>query len=214
MALPTAGIQPKHLRASYLAPQEMLLRETRATKLYFFPGPIVALLIVAFLDYSAWSARDPGSGPSVPWITHALSTLPTVSGTPVVDYVFDLLLLLTVIVLLLLLVRYLRWITTVYAVTTSRVIIQRGIVSRDFLEIPVDQVRGVDVHQTPGERILGYGTITISSEGGKTVGNEAWKGIPKPFQFQRLVEGASQNIRSGPPTAASVSTMLRPPGST
>ena len=95
-----------------------------------------------------------------------------------------------------LLVRYFRWIRTVYAVTSRRVIVQKGILGRDFDEIPVLQVRGVDVHQSFFQRVLGYGTVRVSSEGGSRLGNEDWVGIPKPFRFQKLIENAAQN--SGP----------------
>ncbi len=104
---------------------------------------------------------------------------------------FALLLLLG---LLRLVVRYLRWIRTVYAVTSHRVIVQTGILGKDFHEIPVTQVRGVDVKQSFLQRILGYGTVRVSSEGGTTLGNEDWKGIPKPFRFQKMIEDASQGV--------------------
>jgi len=100
--------------------------------------------------------------------------------------------------LLWLVIRYFRWITTVYAVTSRRVIIQRGILGKDFDEIPVGQVRGVDVHQTFGQRLLGYGTVRVSSEGGNRLGNEDWKGIPKPFRFQKLIENATAAQQTSP----------------
>ncbi|MCI4358664.1 MAG: PH domain-containing protein [Thermoplasmata archaeon] len=212
-----AGVPPRYLRASYLAPQEAMLKETRATKLYYFPGPVAALILLFGLDYTAETVRD-GTLPPVPGLTARLASLPTLGGYSPGTYLLVLFLLLTIFALLWLMVRYLRWITTVYAVTTSRVIIQRGILSRDFDEIPVGQVRGVDVHQTVFQRILGYGTVRVSSEGGRSIGNEDWRGIPKPFQFQRLVEGATQNLRLtpnfGPPTPPppAPSTYIRPPG--
>ncbi|HEV2167147.1 MAG TPA: PH domain-containing protein [Thermoplasmata archaeon] len=212
------GATPRYLRASYLAPQESLLEETRATKLYYFPGPVVVLLIVLALDYCAESVRSPGSVPAVPGVTDALSKFPTIAGYAPGTYLLVLFLLLTILGLLWLLVRYLRWITTVYAVTTSRVIVQRGILSRDLDEIPVTQVRGVDVRQSVIQRLLGYGTIRLSSEGGRSIGNEDWLGIPKPFKFQRLVEGATQNLRAPPvwtpqpQTPPPSSGYLRPPG--
>jgi uncharacterized membrane protein YdbT with pleckstrin-like domain len=78
------------------------------------------------------------------------------------------------------------------------VIVQRGILGKDFDEIPVNQVRGVDVHQTLGQRVLGYGTVRVSSEGGSRLGNEDWKGIPKPFRFQKLIENATINQQTAP----------------
>jgi membrane protein YdbS with pleckstrin-like domain len=186
---------PKYLKATYLANGEDLLRETRATKLYYFPAPVFWLMVFLIFDYIALSVKYP-SWPAFPGLTSAFAKLPTFGSTGPGTYLLILGLLLTILVLLWLLVRFIRWVATVYAVTTSRVIRQKGIFGRDFDEIPIPQVRGVDVHQTFGQRILGYGSVTVSSEGGtgRSLGNESWHGIPKPFEFQRLVENATQNL--------------------
>jgi len=189
---PPAGDLPKLLRSAYLASTEGLLKETRATGLFYFPGPVFALFVVAVLDYSAFAAQY--SWAPLPGLTAFWGNFPSVAGYSGPAFVVLLLGILTLIVLLWLLVRYLRWVSTVYAVTTHRVIVQKGIFSRDFDEIPIPQVRGVDVHQSVGQRILGYGTVRVSSEGGSSLGNEDWEGIPKPFEFQRLIEGATQVI--------------------
>ena len=186
---------PKHLKATYLADQESLLEETRATGLFYFPGVVLWLLFWGVLSYLS-AAEIYGWAGQV----GAYSTL--VSKLPVNDhYVLYALLFLELIGLVWLFVRYLRWVSTVYAVTTRRVIVQRGILGRDFDEIPVLQVRGVDVHQTVGQRLLGYGTVRVSAEGLGKVGNEDWVGIPKPFRFQKLIEGAATNLQPGGPVA-------------
>jgi hypothetical protein len=196
---------PRLLKAAYLADTEGLLKETRATALYYLPGPILAVIVAGILDYGAASARY--GFPSIPWITQFFLNYDLnvnhVGPDAIWTVVFGLLLLLSVLWLL---VRYLRWISTVYAITTHRVIIQKGILGREFDEIPIPQVRGVDVRQTVLQRMLRYGTIKVSSEGGlSSVGNEDWVGIPRPFDFQRLVESASQAIARGaynqPPAA-------------
>lgn len=189
------GPLPKLLKATYLAGGEALLRETRATGLFYLPGPILTLLLLAVVDYGAAGAHYGGFG--LPWLTSGISSLPTLGSYAPGAYVFLFFLFLTVLALLWLLVRYLRWISTVYAVTTHRVIVQKGILGRDFEEIPIPQVRGVDVHQTAVQRLLRYGTVQVSSEGGASIGNEEWKGIPRPFDFQRLVEAANQSLARG-----------------
>lgn len=192
---------PKLLKATYLGDQEFLLEETRATALFYFPGPILWLLITGLL---AWFSAAPVY--NLPGISAWTSVLSSTANAVHVDvgtfekYTAFFFLLLVVLGLLRLTVRYLRWISTVYAVTNRRVIVQRGILGRDFDEIPVLQVRGVDVHQSVGQRLLGYGTIRVSSEGGTRLGNEDWRGIPKPFRFQKLIENASMN--SGAPAPA------------
>jgi len=184
---------PRLLKATYLADQEYLLEETRATKLYYFPGPILFVLIFLFLTLftaayaRGWSSFQLASYNSV------LSKLASVNSNfpTYLTLFFGLLLFIGILWIL---VRYLRWIRTVYAVTSHRVIVQKGILSKDFHEIPVTQVRGVDVRQGFGQRLLGYGTVKVSSEGGSTLGNEDWKGIPKPFRFQKMIEDASQGV--------------------
>ncbi len=180
---------PKLLKATYLADQEYLLDETRATKLYYFPGPILYLLVFGVLALGTWGSSYGFS--LYKWLGDHGASVPS-SLQP---WVSDLFGLLFVIGLIWILVRYIRWRATVYAVTTRRVIVQRGIFGRDFDEIPVTQVRGVDVHMSFGQRILGYGTVRVSSEGGARVGNEDWVGIPKPFKFQKLIESATQAIQ-------------------
>ena len=182
-------LNPRHL-GRYLAQGEVLYVETRATKLYYFPGPVFVLLVMLFLDYCALSASR--SWPSVPFLTtQVFAKIPS----PYLGYAVDLLALVTVLVLLWLFVEYIRWVRTVYAVSNHRVIIKRGIASRDVDDIPMAQVRGVDVRQTVGQRLLGYGTIRVSAETGtaKSIGNEDWEGIPRPFQVQRTIETVMQN---------------------
>ena len=194
----TVGQRTRFLKAAYLSETEGLLKETRGTALFYLPGPIFAVLIFGVLGYGAASARYswvPNAG-GLTWFftTYALN-FNRIGKDAVWVVIFGLLLLIS---LLWLLVRYLHWISTVYAITTHRVIIQKGILGREFDEIPIPQVRGVDVRQTVLQRILRYGTVKVSSEGGlSSVGNEEWLGIPHPFDFQRLVESASQAIARG-----------------
>jgi membrane protein YdbS with pleckstrin-like domain len=186
---------PKLLKATYLADQETLLEETRATKLFYFPGPVLWTFIFGIVALLAAPKITSAVPTWVPGATMWLTLSNYLSSTQQ-TYLALFWLILFLIGLLWILVRYFRWITTVYAVTSRRVIVQKGILGKDFDEIPVTQVRGVDVRQTFGQRLLGYGTVRVSSEGGSSLGNEDWKGIPKPFRFQKLIENATVNIQS------------------
>lgn len=206
MATPWASKRlPKMLRATYLADQEFLLEETRASKFLYFPGPVLWTAIFAVLAYLTFAPSR--HLPDLSYYSQAVSwiaaRLPWALDT-VRFWLTGFFSLLTLVGFLWIAVRYVRWVRTVYAVTNRRVIVQRGIVERDFDEIPVTQVRGVDVHQSIGQRVLGYGTVRVSSEGGTGhLGNEDWQGIPKPFKFQKLVEDATVAIQSGGAPAAS-----------
>ncbi len=186
---------PRLLKATYLGDQEYLLEETRATKLFYFPGPILWILITGVLallsaaDWQGWSFASAFGWNSV---ISGFAGLTHIS-TSTAEWFTLFFAFLVFLGFLRLAVRYVRWVRTVYAITSRRVIVQRGILGKDFDEIPVQQVRGVDVHQSLGQRILGYGTVRVSSEGGTKLGNEDWKGIPKPFRFQKLIENATQS---------------------
>jgi membrane protein YdbS with pleckstrin-like domain len=198
MAAPWASKRvPRLLKATYLADQEYLLEETRGSKLLYFPGPVAWTVVFFVLAYLTFAVRQHW------WTVSAYaSALQTLAGWVHVSrhtlalYLGAFFALLVLVGLLWSAARYVRWIRTVYAVTSRRVIVQRGILGRNFDEIPVTQVRGVDVHQTIGERLLGYGTVRVSSEGGTRVGNEDWVGIPKPFKFQKWVENATEAIET------------------
>ena len=201
-AAPTRSM-PRLLKATYLANQEYLLAETRATKLFYFPGPILWILITGALALVSAAARFGWSLSIGAW-NSAISTLAGwihLNASTLELYLLILFAFLVLLGLLFLAIRYLRWVRTVYAVTSRRVIVQRGILAKDFDEIPVTQVRGVDVHQSFGERLLGYGSVRVSSEGGPRLGNEDWKGIPKPFRFQKLIENATVSANA-PPSAS------------
>jgi membrane protein YdbS with pleckstrin-like domain len=203
MASPWASKKmPRLLKATYLADQEYLLEETRASKLLYFPGPTLWSAVFLLLSYLTLAVRF--HLPTVAAYANALGTLASdvhVAKTNLALYLGAFFALLLLVGLIWIGVRYVRWIRTVYAVTSRRVIVQRGILGRNFDEIPVTQVRGVDVRQTVGQRLLGYGTLRVSSEGGTRVGNEDWEGIPKPFRFQKWVENATEAIET-PGTAA------------
>lgn len=181
---------PRLLKATYLADQEFLLDETRATGLFYFPGPVLFTLIFGVLAFLTAAAYHGWPGQLAAY-SDAIGHLG--SNVRYLEYLFGF---LGLVGLLWILVRYLRWISTVYAVTNRRVIVQRGILGRDFDEVPILQVRGVDVHQSAGQRLLGYGTVRVSSEGGQHLGNEDWNGVPRPFKFQKRIEDATVDLQS------------------
>jgi len=193
----TPRTMPKLLKATYLGDTEYLLEETRATKLFYFPAPLFWTVVFGLFALLAAPKISSAVPTLVPSLTSGLTLSSYVSATGQMYLAFFWILLFG-LGLLWLLIRYFRWITTVYAVTNRRVIIQKGILGKDFDQIPVTQVRGVDVHQSFGQRILGYGTVRVSSEGSSRMGNEDWHGIPKPFRFQKLIENATQNVQSAP----------------
>jgi uncharacterized membrane protein YdbT with pleckstrin-like domain len=60
---------------------------------------------------------------------------------------------------------WLRWITTRYVVTTERVLLRHGILTRTGHDIPLGRINDVSFQQTLFERLFGSGTLTIESAG-------------------------------------------------
>lgn len=58
----------------------------------------------------------------------------------------------------------LAFLTTQYALTTEKVHIRRGIITRFHEDIEVDRISGVELHQGAIGRILNYGDIIIDGD--------------------------------------------------
>jgi uncharacterized membrane protein YdbT with pleckstrin-like domain len=56
-----------------------------------------------------------------------------------------------------------RWRTTHFVVTTRRVLVREGLVSRHGIDIPMSRINSVQFRHTIVERLLGCGTLVIES---------------------------------------------------
>lgn len=74
-----------------------------------------------------------------------------------------------------------RW-TSEFAITSKRIIIKVGLISRHTVEMNLSKVESVNVDQGIVGRILGYGTITVIGTGGT---HESFRHIAKPVEFRR-----------------------------
>lgn len=68
--------------------------------------------------------------------------------------------------LLVAIVAWTRWWSRRWTVTTARVISERGVMVRRRAELLHARGMAAELSQTPGQRIVGSGTITLSSAGG------------------------------------------------
>ena len=106
-----------------------------------------------------------------------------------------------------LLIRYLKWVTTHFVITSQRVVFRTGVLAKSGIEIPLDRVNNVNFHQSVFERILGAGDLLIES-GGED-GQSRYTDIRHPDRVQKLihaqVEGLAQRRAGyGPTPAAAV----------
>jgi uncharacterized membrane protein YdbT with pleckstrin-like domain len=72
--------------------------------------------------------------------------------------------------------------TSEFAITTKRIIIKVGLISRRTLEMNMTKVESVNVDQGIFGRILGYGTIVVIGTGGT---KEPFTYIADPMSFRK-----------------------------
>ena len=96
------------------------------------------------------------------------------------------------------------WKFRLYVLTTERIIVRDGIVSRGGIEIPLENINNVLFQQNVVERLLGYGDVLIESAGSQ--GQSRLTDIPDPEAFQsevyRVRENRTTELRGTSPAAA------------
>jgi len=82
-------------------------------------------------------------------------------------------------------VRYLKWVTTNFVVTSDRLVYRVGVLAKRGIEIPLERVNTVFFNQTIFERMLGAGDLSIES-GGET-GKQTFGDVRKPSAVQNEI---------------------------
>lgn len=82
-------------------------------------------------------------------------------------------------------VRYVKWTTTHFVVTSSRVIFKHGVFAKSGVEVPLERIMNVNFHQSFWERVVGAGDLVIES-GGKD-GQSRFTDIRKPEMVQNMI---------------------------
>jgi uncharacterized membrane protein YdbT with pleckstrin-like domain len=173
-------VKPKHISPKLLALDEKVVLESRMSTVRHMTGGItsivvaLAMLLVAFWNKIFASTR-------LPFISDLLDNM---SYGNIISIIFILLALMFFIYFI---VRYLRWISTLYVMTNERVMTKRGILGRDFDDMPLRMITNVDVNQSVGQRLMGYGTVVFSSQSG-TRDDVIWKFVPNPVRVRRMVQ--------------------------
>lgn len=80
---------------------------------------------------------------------------------------------------------FIRKASSEFAVTTSRVIVKTGLLSRNTIEIQLAKVESIEVRQDILGRLLNYGTMTVVGTGGT---KEPFAMIDDPLQFRHAVQ--------------------------
>jgi uncharacterized membrane protein YdbT with pleckstrin-like domain len=84
----------------------------------------------------------------------------------------------------------LAWYFTNYVLTTERIIVRTGMVSRSGTEIPLENINNVLFSQRVTERLLGYGDVLVESAGSQ--GQSRLENIPDPEAFQSEIYRARE----------------------
>jgi uncharacterized membrane protein YdbT with pleckstrin-like domain len=82
-------------------------------------------------------------------------------------------------------VRYMKWVTTNFVITSHRILHRHGVFAKAGVEIPIDRVMNVNFAQSVRERLLGAGNLLIES-GGED-GQQTFTDIRKPQDVQKLI---------------------------
>jgi uncharacterized membrane protein YdbT with pleckstrin-like domain len=98
-------------------------------------------------------------------------------------------------------VPFLKWLTTHFVVTTRRVIMRSGVLSRQGRDLPLYRINDVTFEHSFFERLLRAGTLVVESAGER--GQVTLTDIPHPEDVQRevyrLMEMDDQRRRSPVP---------------
>lgn len=86
--------------------------------------------------------------------------------------------------------RLVWWVTSMFVVTTSRVIHREGLIAKRSMEIPLDKINDVRFEQGIWDRIVGAGTLVIQSA--SEAGRNEFTFIRHPEEVQKTIYHASE----------------------
>jgi uncharacterized membrane protein YdbT with pleckstrin-like domain len=101
--------------------------------------------------------------------------------------------------------RIVSWLTSLFVVTTDRLIHRSGWFAKKSMEIPLENINDVHFSQSIFERIIGAGDVTIESAG--EYGQQRFANIRNPEHVQKVIyeESERNKNRMYAPRAASAS---------
>jgi uncharacterized membrane protein YdbT with pleckstrin-like domain len=85
---------------------------------------------------------------------------------------------------------FIKRVTTHYTITTRRLHIQRGIISRDIQETRLERVQNVNFNQSPLERLLQVGDVDFDTAAGDDY-NFIFVGVADPAEVVEQVDRAT-----------------------
>jgi len=89
--------------------------------------------------------------------------------------------------------RVLRWRLQTYTLTTHRIVLSRGVVSRVSESIGLDRIQDTVVRKPLADRLIGAGSVEIQSAGRD--GTEVLRLVPRPERFYTQILQATEDYR-------------------
>lgn len=110
-------------------------------------------------------------------------------------------------------VRYAKWSTTNFVITSDRLIFRTGVLGKSGIEIPLERVNTVHFNQSVFERMIGAGDLLIES-GGED-GQQRFTDIRQPDRVQNQIHTQMEanekrrfTVNSGASSGSDVATQL------
>ncbi|HMC04544.1 MAG TPA: PH domain-containing protein [Actinomycetota bacterium] len=91
------------------------------------------------------------------------------------------------------LVKLAEWRTTHFVLTSDRLIVRSGVLSKQGREIPLERINDLSYHQSLFERLVGAGDLVIESAGER--GQDTFARIPRPERVEQLIYAEIENNR-------------------
>lgn len=131
--------------AKLLAPDEQVVRQLRPHWRILLVPVLVLLVTVPVASFLAAAVGAQGWRLGVRWAVIAVGAVVLLRGA---------------------VVPFLRWLSTEYVLTTRRIIVRTGLLTRRGRDMPLSTVNNVSFEKTLVERLLNAGTLVVESASG------------------------------------------------
>ena len=155
----------------FLNDDEDILVEARPQWVFFARPLFTAIVVVA----------------GIVAILVAFSSLP--------NWLTDALMIVAVLPVLWLVGRLLRWRSYVMALTSTRIVVRRGVLGRITVQIRLQRITEISIAQKLWERMIGTGRLIIAVQGEDD--SVVIEFVRKPAAFQRVINGQINVVCSG-----------------
>jgi uncharacterized membrane protein YdbT with pleckstrin-like domain len=120
------------------------------------------------------------------------STIATLGTIPFVEWSTDLLILIIALLFLSLIWTYLSWRSTCYILTNKRIMVKKGVISKQTVYMHFNKIQDISVSQGFSQRISSAGDIEIF--GGRDRTSLILRDIPNPDKFETMLNEKIENI--------------------